>query len=443
VWPTTMPERDSEAPRPSTGIRQSVSLVRRNAEFRRLYVAGLVSLGGDWFLTVALFDVVLRLGGTAVSVALVLVAQELPLFVMSPVGGILADRVDRRRLVIVCDIARAGICVAFLLVRDAGDIWIAYLLLPALSAFSASFDPAIQAAAPNLVASEDLAAANSLLGSAWGTMLAVGAALGGAVVATLGSDAAFVIDAASFLGSAVLLWRIRVPFAEDRSHEHPTPLRAIVETGRYARRDHRVLALLSVKGGFGLAAGVLVLIPVFAARVFGAGPVGIGLLMGARGLGALIGPFLGRRIAGADDRRLFHAIGLALATFGASYVLFGLAPSIAVAFGVVLCAHLGGGSQWALSTYGLQRIVPDFIRGRIFSFDFALVTLTLAVSSLVAGWAADRLGPRPAAIGLGGLALIWAAAWWAATRGMRRGAGPSGPRAGGGRLEAPAPAEQT
>ena len=192
------------------------------------------------------------------------------------------------------------------------------------------------------------------------------------------------------------------------------------ETVAYAREDHRVLALLVVKGGFGLGAGVLVLLSVFAERIFLAGAVGIGLLMGARGAGALVGPFLGRAFAGPDDRRLFTAIGLALATFGVCYVAFGITPSIAVALPVVFCAHLGGGGQWTLSTYGLQRLVPDRLRGRIFSFDFALVTLSIAVSSVVTGWAADRFGPRPAAIGLGAVALAWALTWWLLSGDIRR-----------------------
>jgi MFS family permease len=403
-----------------TGPRASVRLIRRNADFRKLYLAGIISLGGDWFLTVALFNLALELRGSAASVALVVIAQELPFVLLSPLGGILADRLDRRRLMIACDVARAVVCLGFLLVRSGESFWLVFLLLPTLSAFGVPFDPAVEAAAPNLVGRGDLPAANSLLGSAWGTMLAVGAALGGLVVATLGKDAAFVIDAASFVVSAALLWRIRRPFSEALDREHPRIVDAVRETVSYARSDHRVLALLSVKGGFGLAAGVLVLISVFAHNVFGAGAAGIGLLMGARGLGALIGPFVGRWIAGGDDRRLLGAIGLALAVFGGAYVVLGFTPTIALAFVAVLCAHVGGGGQWALSTYGLQRIVPDRIRGRVFSFDFALVTLTLAISSAIAGWAADRFGPRTAAVGMGTAALAWAGVWWIATREIRR-----------------------
>ena len=182
-----------------------------------------------------------------------------------------------------------------------------------------------------------------------------------------------------------------------------------------------MLALLSVKGGFGLAAGVLVLLSVFAEHVFHAGAVGVGILMAGRGVGALVGPFLGRWFAGKDDRRLFTAIGLALAVFGAGYMVFGIVPTIAFAFVAVLCAHLGGGSQWSLSTYGLQRLTEDHIRGRIFSFDFAFITLTIAISSIAAGWAADAFGPRIAAIAAGTLALVWAATWWLTTGRIRRG----------------------
>jgi len=174
------------------------------------------------------------------------------------------------------------------------------------------------------------------------------------------------------------------------------------------RRDHRVLALLGVKAGFGLGAGVLVLLTVFAQRVFHHGEIGIGILMSARGVGALIGPFVGRSLTGRDDRRLFAVIGLSLVVFGIGYATLGLMPSIALAAPAVAFAHLGGGAQWTLSSYGLQRIVPDRIRGRVFAFDQALITLTLALSSLVTGWSASRFDPRWTAIALGGVAVALA-----------------------------------
>ncbi len=402
------------------GLRAGVSLLRRNGDFRKLYGASLISLGGDWFLLVALFGLVLDLTHSAVSVAFLIGSQEIPFFLMSPVGGHLADRLNRKLLMVACDIARAVLCLGFLLVRDAGTVWAAYVLLAAISSFAAAFDPASGAALPNLVEERDLGTANALAGSLWGTMLAVGAAVGGIVAATLGRDAAILIDASSFAASGVLIARIRRPFSEERTAEHPGMVRATTETIRFARKDHRVLALLFVKAGFGLGAGVLVLISVFAREVYNQGDVGIGILMSARGVGALIGPFLGRWLTGPDDRRLFTAIGVALAVFGAGYTLLGLMPTLLLAAPVVATAHLGGGAQWTLSSYALQRIVPDHIRGRIFAFDGALITLTLTISALLTGWAAGVWGPRPTAIALGIVALAYAAIWSWATTDVRR-----------------------
>lgn len=403
------------------GFRASLSLLRRNGDFRKLYLASLISLGGDWFLLVALFGLALEFTGSAVSVAALIVAQEIPFGVASLIGGVLADRFDRRRLMVVCDVARTVLCLGFLLVNDPSMMWLAYLLLAVISSFSAVFDPASSAALPNLVEPRELGPANALSGSLWGTMLAVGAALGGIVAAALGRDAAFLIDASSFAVSGLLIARIRRRFSAERTEEpEANVIRATVETVRYARRDHRVLALVTVKAGFGIAAGVIALIAVFAHEEFGAGDAGIGALMAGRGVGALIGPFLGRWLAGPQDRRLFGAIGVALAVFGLGYATLGVMPSLFAAAVAVGIAHLGGGAQWTLSSYGLQRLVPDRIRGRIFAFDFTLITLSLTVSALVTAWAADRFGARPTVAVLGGVAVLWAAIWTWLTTDVRR-----------------------
>jgi predicted MFS family arabinose efflux permease len=404
---------------PRTGLRGGFSLLSRNADFRNLYVAQLVSFAGDWFLIVALYGLILDVTGSPVMASLVLISQLVPGFVLAPVAGALVDRMNRQVLMIAADGIRAVLCLGFLFVRNSGDIWIVYVLQVVLSTFGTVFEPASSAAVPNLVDPDDLPMANTLVGSAWGTMLAVGAALGGLVAATLGRDTAFIGDAVSFAFSAALLIQIRRAFNEVRTEEHPGIVAATVETVQYARRDHRVLALLAVKGGFGLAGGVLVLLPVFAKQVYHQGDAGIGVLYGFRGLGALIGPFIGRRIAGDTMRGLFIAIGIALGSFGVFYGIFPLMPALLAAAPFSAGAHLGGGAQWTLSTYGLQTIVPDRIRGRVFAFDFALVTLTITLSNLAAGWAAEAFGPRVAMGALAGVAFVYAAVWWLATRRLR------------------------
>jgi predicted MFS family arabinose efflux permease len=406
---------------PNAGLRASLSLLRRNRDFRSLFFASVISLGGDWFLWVAINSLIYEATHKALYVGLAILAQEFAFFLASPIGGVLADRLDRRKLMIVCDLARAAICIAFLLVGP-DRLWLAYVLLPLLASFAAPFDPAFSAATPNVVDPDDLPAANALNGSLWGTMLAVGAGLGGVVSGAFGADTAFLVDAVSFLVSAALLMSIRRRFSESRGEatDHPSAIEATRETWRFARRDHRVLSLLAVKFGFGAAAGLLALIPVMALDVFKSGNVGFGLLMAARGVGALIGPFLGHRIAGAGHRRLFPAIGLSLAVFGLGYMALGAAPSLAIAAVTICVAHLGGGSQWMLSTYGLQVLVPDHIRGRIFGFDYMLVTLSLAVSAVVASAVADTIGAPITVTIIGGVALIWEMVWLVLSRGVRR-----------------------
>jgi MFS family permease len=397
---------------PRRGFAEVWSLLRRNPAFARLYAASLVSFAGDWFLNVALYGMVLDLTGSPLMTSLVLVSHLLPFTLLSPLGGVLADRLDRRHLMILSDSVRAVVALGFLFVDGREDVWLIYVLSAVLASLGALFEPAASAAVPNVVDGDDLPAANVLVGSAWGTMLAVGAALGGLVSATLGRDAAFIGDAASFAISAVLLLTIRRRFSErSEREEHPPMREAVVETVRYARRDPRVVALLAVKGGFGFAGGIITLLPVFAAQVFGAGDAGIGILLGARGLGAFIGPFLGRRFIGGDEARLFSAIGIALAVFGVFYLIFPLMPALLLAAPFAVFAHLGGGAQWTLSTYGLQVIVPDHIRGRVFAFDYMLVTASIAVSNVIAGWAADRFDPRWVMASMAVIALAYAIVW--------------------------------
>jgi len=183
----------------TAGFSAAWSLGRRNADFRRLFLASVISLGGDWFLFVALGGLVFDVTGKATAVGVLIVSQELPIFLATPWAGWLADHLDRRRLMVVCDLARAAICLAFLAVGPE-NLWLGYALVAFLSVFAAVFDPASSAATPNLVEPEDLATANAMNGSLWGTMLAVGAALGGVISTVFGRDTAVVVVAVSLAG---------------------------------------------------------------------------------------------------------------------------------------------------------------------------------------------------------------------------------------------------
>lgn len=404
-----------------------LDLLKNNADLRRIYLSRLVSFGGDWFLLVPMLGLVNELSGSAILTAAVFAANTLPAFLASPLGGVLADRLDRRKIMVWANLGAAlaaGLMLAVdhpTLIEAGVSVPLALGGLAILAALSALIAPASSAAIPAIVKPEDLADAIFLVESTWGMMAAVGAAAGGLVATALGREAAIAIDAVSFIGASVLVWRIRQSLS-NRSREQ-TPVQRVQRPGgmaealAYIRRHPPVIALLTSKAGFAVfGAGAVALLPVLALDVFEAGDAGTGLLLGARGVGVLFGPFIIRRLVGGFDRRLLAAIGFTMTLWGISYLGTAFAPTLLLASAAVLLGHAGAGSQWSFSSYGLQRYADDEFRGRVFGLDFAAVTLTSTISQLLFGWLAETSSVR-VILGLVAVAAIgFGMIWWRVTR---------------------------
>src|SRR5262245_60886392 len=234
-----------------------VRLLRNNSAFRRLYVAQLISFAGDWFATVALLGLILELTDSPTAASLVLVIQTGVFALASPIAGVLADRFDRRLLMVAADFGRVPVALALVLATTTETLWICFLALALMAIGAAVFEPTSSAAMPNLVEEDELGEANVLMGSAWGVMLAVGAAIGGLVAATLGRDAAFVLNAASFAVSGLLIVGIKRPFQKPRPAAAPAapgapaskgpasgPLGSIRVVIHFASRKRLLAALL-------------------------------------------------------------------------------------------------------------------------------------------------------------------------------------------------------
>ena len=398
-------------------MRPYLDLLRREPDFRRLYLAQLAALGGDWFAIVPLLVLLPELTGTGVWGAAVLATDTLVFALAGPYAGTVVDRLDRRRVVVVANTV-AGLAALLLLVVDsAATAWMALVAIALVAATKAFAQPAAGAALPNLVRPEDLPTAAVLNGAAWGTMLAVGAALGGLVAGTLGADACFLVDAGLLLGSAALVARARSPFSDPTTaRRERRPVRAdVAEALAYARQEPRVLALLTAKVGPAFGNGALSLFPLYAAAVFGVGPLGTGLLYSARGVGALVGPLVLRRQA-ADPARLPLLLAASMAVFGAGYLALAVTSWFAVALVLLVVAHAGGGANWILSSYGLQAAVPDVLRGRVLSADGTVATLVIAGSQVVFGLLSEAVPARTLLAGGGAAVLAYAGLWRLATR---------------------------
>jgi MFS family permease len=407
-------------------VRRLWQLLARYPDFRRLFLALVISLAGDWFAFVAVSGLVTELTGRPGLPAFLYAASVLPVFLLSPVAGVIADRVDRKWMMVIADAARVPIALGLCLAALWGSAALAVGCMLMLAVLSTFFDPVAVAALPNLVDADDLPAAQAATNGAWGAMLIVGAGLGGLITILVGRQAAFVVNAASFAASAILVARIRRPLQEARGPKQPAGwLADMREVRDLIRARPAIGSLLMCKCGVGSANGIVGILPAFSIARFGAGDAGTGALLAARGLGALIGPgiaaLIQRRLHGT--RGVFLICGGATIAYGMFYAFLPLVPVIGAACVLVALAHIGGGAQWTLSVYGLQVVTPDAFRGRVMSIDYGIATLAIGVSSVLAGIGAEWVGPAQTTWGLVLVAIAFGIAWLGVTRKYwRRGA---------------------
>ena len=405
-------------------------LVRRNRNFRRLWSAQIVSEIGDWFYTLAIYSLLLQLTGKASSVALALVLQVLPQTLVGPVAGVVNDRIRRKRVMIGADLARMVIVFLMIFVRTRSMVWLVYPLLFVETLMAAFFEPARNSVIPNITEREDVILANTLSSATWSVNLLVGASIGGVVAALLGRDAVFILNALSFLASAVLIRGMRF----DEPHaDLAAPLRArdlwdhspILEGVRYVRGNWRLLATIFAKAGELMIGPSWVLFTVMGQRYFPmhwrgidpqrGGMLGMSLLLGARGLGALVGPLVSARWAGHSQERLRLGVLLGYLVVGVGYASLGASNTVWVACFWVVLAHCGGSTIWVFSTTLLQLNTEDRFRGRVFAADLGMSMLTIAIGAYLCGLFLDwGYSAKAVAVATGIVMVIPALLWgWA------------------------------
>lgn len=386
-----------------------VTLVRQNRGFRLLWFGQIISLLGDWFDLIASASLVGALTQSGLAVGGLFVVRMLAPFLVSPLAGVAADRYNRKHLLIIADAARAVIVLGFLLVREPRHVWLLYAITAIQLGLTGLYFPTRHAILPDIVTRRELGAANALSSATWSVMLAFGAALGGLFAGRFGVYPSFVIDSATFVTSALILSRV--------VYQHKPPLSGAqtnlgaafgqyLDGLRYLRHHLDVLFVAFQKGAAALFAGGALQVVIVSLGetvfVFGkGGGTGLGLLYGALGVGTGLGPILARRFTGDRDRQMRIAIVL-------SYLMIAIGLSLAaplISFPVVLAGTalhgFGMGVGWVFSTQLLLHITPDRVRGRVFSTEFALQTLSNAIGALAGGWALDLPG-----LGIHGM-LLW------------------------------------
>jgi MFS family permease len=395
-------------------LSRQLSLLREVQSFRLLSLATVGSAFGTWLAFVALTIDVYDRTGSAVWVSALLIADFLPAIVIGLAAGTLVDRLPRRRLMIASDLVRVAIFAALPFANDAGAI----VVLAAVAGFATGFfRPALYAGLPNLLDDKDLPHANSLLQTIENLAWALGPVIGGVLVAATGPDAAYWINAVTFLVSAALLAGIPDRLLQAAPAVGRGYWRDIADGFALVKSSRALLTVLTTWNVIMLAsAGVNVAEIVLAKDAFGAGDFGYGLLVGATGLGLALGSLLAGSLLEHRAIATVYATSIGLVAVG--MVGAAASPNVWVAAFCVVVLGIGNGSAVVCNALLVQRGAPDELRGRAFTLLMSSNYVVLGLGIVAAGPLTDELGPRTVWAISGALAAVAAIVGLALGRGV-------------------------
>jgi MFS family permease len=399
---------------PATAVRSRFrdtirSLRHRN--FQLFFSGQLISLIGTWMDNVAEAWLVYRLTGSSLLLGTVSFAGQIPVLLMAPVAGLVADRFNRRKIVITtqCSSMILAFILAFLTLSKRVTVW-QVIVLAALMGVVNSFDiPARQSFLVEMVGREDLMNAIALNSSMFNAARIIGPSIAGLLVASVGEGWCFFANAVSYIAVIIGLFLMRVP-PKVTSHEKASPFEHIAEGFRFVRTTVPIRTLLLLIGLVSLVAmPYAVLMPVFAARVLHGNARTLGILMGAAGVGALTGALMLAARRGVSG--LGRVVALACASFGASLILFSFSRWWVLSALLLIPVGFSVMTQMGSTNTLIQAMVPDRLRGRTMAV-YSMMFMGMApFGALLSGALADRIGaPRTVALG-GATAIIGAIAF--------------------------------
>ncbi len=389
-----------------------MQLLRRNRSFRRLWTGQVISELGNWFNFIAALGVVRVVSNAAPEVTtLLLLFRLFPFTLFAPLAGAFVDRWSRRKVMIATDLLRLLVALGFLFVKGPNSLWVAYLCTALLSFFGAFFEAAKNAAVPNITGERDLLAGNALMFSSRFLLMSVGAALGGWTSAKVGYQAAFIINALSFLASAYSVWLVPEEDTRQQAQTEQTVAKTkrrggywtdIREGWSYIVTHRPVAAILGANILWATGGGAINLVAdrlgalVFAQSDNVSPDTAVAALYGAGGLGLFLGMMIARRVGAYFELKgtTVGFIGWSLLVQGIICALMGVMPNLWLAGITFVIARILLGAEFAVQETLLMRLVPDYLRGRVSTTDRAGEMLIWSLSTALAGWSLHFITPR-------------------------------------------------
>ena len=368
-----------------------LKILRERPQFRRLWASNIVSNLGDWLSYIAVSVLVVRENGSPLALAVLFILHSLPYGLLAPVAGPVADRFDRRTLMMVAHLGRAALTLGMTACAATGALWMLQALLLLRVLLAGLFFPAERAALPRLVEPDEVEDANALDSLTWSTLFAVGVALGGFLVSWVGPTLALMVDTGTFLVAA---WLVRglPPIRPIGQREAGGLFAALKFTAARPELIGPVFAKVPLQTASG-GAWVVLNLAAFSIGSPWDAAVTLGILQALRGAGTGIGPAVGFALERRAGRRFggwADFVGLSLVVaFCLTPVLTGVLWPLAVA---TLLWGVASGWNWVWSTSALQRMAPDQWMGRLSALDMLCMTLGQTLGALAGGLVADHTG---------------------------------------------------
>ncbi len=382
------------------------NVLRNRRDYRRLWVGGIVSHIGDWLAYIAVSVLALELGDGLLAVAMVFLAHTLPTAFLAPVAGNIADRFDRRQILVLTSCAQGLVTFAMVWAAATSALWTLQGMLVLRVSLAALFEPARSAAVPRLVARDEIETANVLSGATWSVVFALGVASGGLLSALFGPTLAIALDALTFFISAALLSGLPALPPERRERSASALGSPQLRTAwRRIRLDPGLTEAVLGKAPLAFAGGgAWVLLNQLSNEVALAGSAALmlGLIHGVRGIGTGVGPMLTLRIGRAHPRLVWAG-----AAWAAFLGVIGFALSSQPVWLLLFAAlwGMGSGANWVLTSARRQLRIEDAFQGRAAAIDALSMTVAQSLSALFGALLAEWLRePRAAAwlgVGLG------------------------------------------
>lgn len=392
----------------------NATVALRQPLFRRLLAALAISQAGNWLYNVALLALVFERTHSATWIAVTTAARVLPIVVCGPLGGVMADRWDRRRVLIVSDVVQAGAMAALAGVAVLGlPIAVAPVLAALATAASSPYPSCVAATTPRLVDAAQLASANAARSAVSSACIVVGPAVGGLLLAVASPSVAFALNAVTFALSALIVASMPAgelfrPAAGSDAGRRPHLFNDLAAGLRALRGSRVALRLVGADISCSVVYGAQTVLFLLVARSLGFGATGYGWLLAGCGVGGVLGTALAPRLARAGRSR--PVLAGALLAVAAPLAVLALTSALAVA--VVLAAVGGVGAivVEVLTDTGLQQCLDESVLGRAYGFALPAALGGIVIGSLVAAPLVSLLGTPGALLALGALVAIHALA---------------------------------